>query len=97
MLHAACHGAMLLYSLEATMDISHSHLRWSVVYANGRRSSWEFSITEDECGYTRATNIIDVIDEPLVFAKLEFVEPDGSTTPWFPEEKLLPEPGPIPF
>lgn len=80
------------------MAFPHSHLLLSVTYFDGTKRSWQFSITEDECAYTRATNIIDSDDGSLmVYAKLEFVEPDGSTTLWLTEEELLPELGPIPF
>lgn len=79
------------------MAIPHSLLRLSIVFADGRRARWQFSVTEDECGFTRATNILDSMEEPKVFAQLEYVEPDGSTTPWLGVEDLLTELGPIPF
>ena len=72
------------------MAIIQTHFRLSVVYFDGTKFSWEFSCTEDECAYTRARLVIKFNHGDLmVDAKLEIVEPDGSTTPWLTELELL--------
>ena len=71
-------------------------LNLSVTYFDGRTRQWLIPMGDEDCGYSRARQIIEASDEWLMArAALGHVESDGSVTPWLTELELLPEVVPL--